>query len=95
MMVFMSYDEDGEPQFGLIKTILVLEQMGSSRIKLVVQKWETLGFEKHLFAHSVIPTKELLAIDVEELLNHHPLHAVKSYREHDDTSYISLRDRLF
>lgn len=91
IMLFMSYDTDGDPQFGLLKTILVLKQMGRSRIKLVVQKWETLGFEKHLFAYSVIPTKDLLATDVEELLDHHPLHAVKSYREHDDTSYISVR----
>lgn len=95
MMLFMSYDKDCDPQFGLVKTILVPEQMGRLRIKLVVQKWETLGFDKHLFAYSVIPTKDLLAIDVEELLDHHPLHAVKSYREHDDTCYISLRYRLF
>ena len=94
MTVFMSY-EDGEPLFGLIKTILVLEQTGSSQIKFVVQKWETVGFDRHLFAYSVIPSKDLTLIDVKELLDHHPLHALNSYREHDNTKYISLRSRLF
>ena len=95
MSVFMSYDEDGEPLFGLLKNIFVLEQTGSSQIKFVVQKWETLGYDKHLFAYSVIRTKDLTVIDVKELLDHHPLHAVKSYRERDDNKYISLHYRLF
>ena len=91
MTVFMSYDQGGEPQFGLIKTNLVLEQT----VKLVVQRWETIGFEKQFFAYSVIHTKYLLAIDVKGLLDHHPLHAVQSYRDDYDMLCISLRYRLF
>lgn len=91
MTVFMSNDQDGEPEFGLIKVILVHQQT----IKLVVQRWETIGFVKHFFAYNVIQTKDLLAIEVKELLDHHPLHAVQSYRVGDDTMYISLRYRLF
>lgn len=96
MTVFMSYDKDGEPKFGLIKTIFILGQTTyTPTIKLVVQKWETKGFERHFFAYSVIPTQVLAAVDVRELQDHHPLHAVKSYREHDDNFYISLRYRHF
>ena len=96
MSVFLSYETDGEPQFGLIKSIIVLEQTTNTpTMKLVVQKWETKGFERHFFAYSVTPTHSLAAVDVEELLDHHPLQAVKSYREHDDSFYISLRYRIF
>lgn len=98
MTVFLSCNPDGEPQFGLIKAILVLEQTTHTpAIKPVVQKWETEWFERlfFFFAYSVIPTQALAAVDVRELLDHHPLHAVKSYREHDDHFYIALRYRLF
>lgn len=96
MTVFLSYDPDGEPQFGLIKSILVLNQTSHTpTIKLVVQKWKTKWFDRHFFAYSVIPTHVLAAVDVRELLDHHPLHAVKSFSEHDDSLYIALRYRLF
>lgn len=47
------------------------------------------------FAYSVIPTQVLEAVHVRELLDHHPLHAVKSLSEREDCLYISLRYRLF
>ena len=84
MTVFPSYHPDGEPQFGLIKSILVLNQTSHTpTIKLVVQKWETIWFDRPFFVYSVIPTHVLAAVDVRELLDHHPLHAVKSFSEHD------------
>lgn len=91
MTVFLSHDSDGEPQFGVIKSILVLDQTSHTPIiKLVVEKWETKWFDRHLFAYCVIPTQVLAAVDVSDLIDHHPLHAVKSFREHDDSFYISL-----
>ena len=97
MSVFLSYDpEDGEPQFGLIESVLLLEQTSPTpTIKLVVKKWETQWFDRHLYAYSVIPTQVLVAVDVKDLVDHHPLHAAKSYREVDDSLYISLRYRHF
>lgn len=51
MTVFLSYDPDGEPEFGLIKAILVLDQATlMPKVKLVVQRWETQWFERHFFA---------------------------------------------
>lgn len=53
MTGFLSYDPNGEPQFGLIKAILVLDQTKHTPvIKLVVEKWETKGFDRHFF-HTV------------------------------------------
>lgn len=96
MTVFLSYDPYGEPQFGVTQSVLLLEQTSHTpTITLVVKKWETQWFDKHLFAYSVIPTQVLAAVDVRELLDYHPIHAVKSDREDDDSLYISLRYRLF
>ena len=96
MTVFLSYDSDGEPQFGLIKSIILLSQMTHTpTTKFVIQKWETKGFERHFHAYSVTQTQTLAAVDPSKLLDHHTLHAVKSYREHDDCLYISLRYRIF
>lgn len=91
MTVFLSYSADGEPLFGLVKNIVVLDHS----IKLLVQKWETLGFERHLFAYSVTATSHVFAVDPCSLLDHHTLHAVNSYRDNDSCSYISLRYRVF
>lgn len=96
MTVLHSCDQEGESQFGLVKSVLVLNQSTESPlIKLVIQKWETLGFEKHYFSYAVILTPSLLALNVGDLLDHHPLHAVKSYGENDNKMYIPLRYRIF
>lgn len=96
MTVFLAYDTDGEPQFGLLQTILLMEQTSKTpSVKLVVQKWETIGFERHFFAYCVTPTHILIAVDVKELIDHHPLHAVRSYKEDDHCLYIPLRYRIF
>ena len=89
--VFLSYADDGEPQFGLVKNILVLDHS----VKLVVQKWDTVGFERHLFAYGVAATTNVFTVDQSSLLDHHTLHAVKSYRHNDNCMYISLRYRVF
>lgn len=65
MTVFLSYDPYGEPQFGLTQSNLLLEQTSHApAINLVVKKWETQWFDRHLFADSVIPTQVLAAVDV-------------------------------
>ncbi|KAK0132606.1 hypothetical protein N1851_032474 [Merluccius polli] len=95
MMVFLSCDSEGDPQFGLIKTVLVLNETTKSPIiKLAIQKWQTTGFERHFFAYTVVPTSSLIATNIDDLFDHHPLHAVKSYRENDDRLFISLRYRI-
>lgn len=91
MTAFLSYDIDGEPQFGLVKTILVFDHS----VKLVVQKWDTEGFERHVFAYSVTATTNVFAVDQSSLLDHHTLHSVKSYRDNDSSLYVSLRCRVF
>ncbi len=96
MTVFLCYDPDGEPQFGLIKSIKLLGQMTNTpTTKFVVQRWETQGFERHFHAYSVIQMQTLAAVDPSVLADHHPLHAVKLYKEHSDCLYISLRYRVF
>lgn len=96
MMILLSCDSEGDPQFGLIKTVLVLNETTKSPIiKLVIQKWQTTGFERHFFAYAVVPTPSLMATNIDDLLDHHPLHAVKSYRENDNRLFISLRYRIF
>lgn len=57
----------------LIESVLILDQTSPTpTIKLVVKKWETQWFDRHFYAYSVIPTQILVAIDVRELLDHHP-----------------------
>lgn len=89
--VFLSYAADGEPQFGLVKNMLVLDHS----VKLVVQKWDTVGFERHFFAYGVTATTNVFAVDQSSLLDHHTLYAVKSYRDNDSCLYVSLRYRVF
>lgn len=89
--VFLSYAADGDPQFGLVKNILVLDHS----VKLVVQKWDTVGFDRHLFAYGVEATTNVFAVDQSSLQDYHGLHAAKSYRDDDNCSYVSLRYRVF
>lgn len=71
MSVFLAYDQNGEPQFGLIQSVLLLDQTSlTPTIKLVVKKWETQWLYRHLYAYSVTPTEVLVAVDVRELLDH-------------------------
>ena len=57
MTVFLSYDAEGEPEFGLIKSILLLGQTTDTpTTKFIVQKWETKGFERHFHAYGVTLT---------------------------------------
>nr|XP_057925469.1 uncharacterized protein LOC131127529 [Doryrhamphus excisus] len=96
MTLFLSYDSDGEPQFGLLKSIIFLGPLSDKpTTRFVVQKWETQGFERHFHSYSVTQTQTLAAVDPSTLIDHHALHAVKSYREHEDCFYISLRYRVF
>lgn len=94
MSVFLSYNSEGEPNFGLLKLILVMHQP-TPKVKLVVECWETICFDRHLFAYTVRHSQKKAAVDVNELLDHHPLHAIHSYRQDDPNLYISLRYRLF
>lgn len=91
MTVLLSYRPDGEPEFGLMQTIVAINTV----IKLIVQRWDMVGFERHFFAYEVQPTECVEAIDVTHLLDYHPLHAMHSLKEADDNLYISLRYRVF
>nr|XP_054591281.1 uncharacterized protein LOC129155120 isoform X1 [Nothobranchius furzeri]XP_054591300.1 uncharacterized protein LOC129155133 isoform X1 [Nothobranchius furzeri]XP_054591301.1 uncharacterized protein LOC129155133 isoform X1 [Nothobranchius furzeri]XP_054591321.1 uncharacterized protein LOC129155141 isoform X1 [Nothobranchius furzeri]XP_054591322.1 uncharacterized protein LOC129155141 isoform X1 [Nothobranchius furzeri]XP_054591360.1 uncharacterized protein LOC129155163 isoform X1 [Nothobranch len=51
MTLFMSHTDDCEPQFGTIQSIVVLR----SNTKLILKKWETIGFERHFFCLQCFP----------------------------------------
>ncbi|XP_049333157.1 uncharacterized protein LOC111195806 isoform X1 [Astyanax mexicanus] len=91
MSLLVSHSCDGEPQFAMIESILSVE----SSVKLIVRKYDTVGFERHYFSYCVYPASELDVVDVNSLDDHHPLHIGRSYKEGDDNLYVSLRYRLF
>ena len=90
MMLCISYTSDGEPQFAKITNIIVFD----SAVKLLVQRWHTTGFCRHYFAFSVSPLSLVQLLDANDLLDHHPYHAIQSFKVTDGT-YVSLRYRLF
>lgn len=49
MTLLLSHSPDGEPQFGTIQRIVLV----NSTVKLIVQNWETTGFARHVFAFTV------------------------------------------
>lgn len=96
MMVVMDKTPNFEPIFGQIRHVLVIE---NSQVQLVIEQWISDGFCQHLHAYAVRPRNpvELVALEVEELFDHHPLHATKAYMyEHEagETWYISPRYKL-
>lgn len=91
MALLLSHSADGEPQFGTIKSIVVM----NSKVKIIVKNWETTGFERHFCAFTVSPTSAIEAVDIDSIGDYHPLHVVRSYKENDHDHYISLRYRLF
>lgn len=91
MTLFVSYCSSGDPQFGHIRHCLAFD----SKLKFVIQKFKTVGFERHLFAYAVQYTHVFTCIDVTDLTDHHPLYAVQSFRKNDNCFYVSLRYRVF
>lgn len=91
MTLLVSQSSNGDPQFGTIKTIMVI----NSTTKVIVKNWETTGFDRHYFAFTVSPLPSIQAIDLDSIVDHHPLHVMRSYKENDDNHYISTRYRLF
>lgn len=45
MTLLVSHSADGEPQFGTIKSIVMV----NSNIRVIVKNWETTGFDRHFF----------------------------------------------
>lgn len=91
MTLLVSHSANGDPQFGTIKTIVVI----GATVRVIVQNWQTTGFSRHYFAYSVCPVPSIQAIDLESIADHHPLHVIKSYNMNDDDHYVSMRYRLF
>lgn len=91
MTIFLAYSQNGEPEFGLVQTIIAFKNV----IQFIIQRWDLVGFERHFFAYAVQPTDHVEAIDVDNFLDYHPLHAMYSFKETDDNLYISLRYRVF
>lgn len=90
MTLLVSMSADGDPQFGTIRTIVLVDKT----IKLIVKNWETLGFERHFFAFTVSPTSSVKGFDIDSIVDHHPLHVVRSHKDNDDDYYISMRYKL-
>ncbi|KAK9963884.1 hypothetical protein ABG768_005106 [Culter alburnus] len=91
MTLFVSHSADGEPQFATIQNIVVID----SKVKFIVKKWDTVGFDRHFFAFSVSPSSALDVVDIHSVDDHHPLHVVMSLKENENDHCISLRYRLF
>ncbi len=84
MTLFVSHSADGEPQFATIKNIVVFD----SKVKFIVKKWDTVGFDRHYFAFSVSPSSVLDLVDIHSVDDHHPLHVVMSFKGNENPHYI-------
>lgn len=92
MMVVIDRTNDFCPVFGEITHILVVRD----NVQLILERWTTLHFSKHYHAYAVMPNLPAV-INVSSvgcLIDHHPLHAVKSYSKDDTQFYISTRYRI-
>lgn len=80
---------DELPVFGEIKAIVMME----SRIKLVIQPWTSLYFQRKYHAFAVSPSLDfdVEVVVVEDLADHRPVHAVNSYDKHDPHLYVPTR----
>lgn len=90
MTILVGCTEDGIPQFRLIKAIVTV----GVDVHLV-NKWHTVGVDRHYFSYAVSLDEALEAVPVNSLHDFQPLHAVKSYNVQDDLYYIPLRYRRF
>lgn len=91
MTLIVSHSPDGEPHMGTIQKIVVFESV----IKFIVKNWDTIGFERHYFSYSVCPSTVIDCVDIDSIDDFHPLHVVRSYKEGDNSHYVSMRYRLF
>lgn len=91
MTLWISHSADYEPQFRTIQNIVVM----NSKVKLIVKRWETTGFDRHFFSFTVSPSTGVDAVDIDSIADYHPLHVVRSHKENDNDHYISLRYRRF
>ncbi|XP_064625579.1 uncharacterized protein LOC135486591 [Lineus longissimus] len=82
--------ESGNPLYGKIEQVFIDDQ---TLVYLLIQVWETLWFEDRYHAYAVREGDEFLCITVNELLDHHPFHLIKSFDEHDSLRYIVPRHR--
>ncbi|XP_063957930.1 uncharacterized protein LOC129258220 isoform X1 [Lytechinus pictus] len=92
MMVAVSKNDNGDAQFGNVRTVLAV----GTTVFLVCHLWHTYGFKRHFHAYAVQPKepKEITVVQVENLIDSNPLHATKSYDDDDDLYYISTRCML-
>lgn len=91
MTLLVSHSADGEPQFGTIKSIVMV----NSNIRVIVKNWETTGFDRHFFAFAVCATSAIEVVDLDSIADHHPLHVMRSHKESCNDRYVSLRYKLF
>ena len=80
---------DDLPVFGEIKAIVLIE----GTIKLVIQPWLSLYFQRKYHAFVVSPSRDfdIEVVVVEDLTDYRPVHAVNSYDEHDRHLYVPTR----
>lgn len=91
MTLLVSHSADGEPQFGTIKSIVMV----NSNIRVIVKNWVTTGFDRHFFAFAVCATSAIEVVDLDSIADHHPLHVMRSHKESCNDRYVSLRYKLF
>ena len=86
MVVVGKYQDDNDPIFGKISEIV----LDDSRAWLVLQIWHTFSFNRHFQGYEVLPTEEVTVKNIRDILDYHPLHAVKLERGY----FISTRWKL-
>ncbi|KAJ8037460.1 hypothetical protein HOLleu_18274 [Holothuria leucospilota] len=76
------------PEFGEIQDILIVDSV----IKFIVKPWKTSYFEKHYHAYSVETNTEaaVTITAAQDLCDHRPVHAVKSFDEGDSNFYVAV-----
>ena len=90
-MLILSWGED-LPDFGEVCEIVLLD----GKMYFIVKPWISLGFNYHYQAYAVkfSQTYELVVKTPQNLGDHKPVHAVKSYDPDDPNYYIACRFQL-
>ena len=80
------------PEFGEIQDIVIVD----SNIRFILRPLETLHFERHYHSYAVRKTPDVAVIvkSVDDLGDHRPVHAVKSYDVEDSNLYVPVRYQL-
>ena len=90
--MFLTEWDDELPTFARVLHIFRM----AAKLYFIIQPWKTLEFNYHYQAYAASEAKEK-SLELKEpngIFEHRPVHAVKNYKDSDNTWYIPLRYAL-